>query len=46
MSHGPALPHDPIEEILPDVFMVRGTIQMNALMRITRNMAIVRHDAS
>ncbi len=43
MAHPPAYPHDPIEEILPDVFMVRGTIRLNALMRISRNMAIVRH---
>jgi hypothetical protein len=44
MTYAAALPHDPIEEILPDVFMVRGAVQLNALMRITRNMAIVRHD--
>ena len=40
----PVYPHDPIEEIAPDVFMVRGSIKMNPLIRITRNMAIVRHD--
>lgn len=40
----PIYPHDPIEEIAQDVFMVRGSIKMNALVRITRNMAIVRHD--
>ncbi len=44
MAYAPAFPHDPIEEIFPDVFMVRGSVRMNALMRITRNMAIVRHD--
>jgi len=43
-EYPPAYPHDSIEEIIPDVFMVRGTIRMNAMMRITRNMAIVRHD--
>ncbi|MGI9591645.1 MAG: hypothetical protein ACR2P8_09780 [Myxococcota bacterium] len=43
MAYGPVYPHDPIEEIGPDVFMVRGTIRMNPLIRITRNMAIVRH---
>jgi len=42
MSYPPATPHDPIEEIAPDLFMVRGSVRMNALMRITRNMAIVR----
>lgn len=44
MTHAPAQPHDPIEEILPDVFMVRGSVRMNPLLRITRNMAIVRHE--
>lgn len=43
MPHAPAYPHDPIEEIAADLFMVRGSVRMNALMRITRNMAIVRH---
>ena len=44
MSYAPAFPHDPIEAIAPDVFMARGSIKMNALMTITRNMAVVRHD--
>ena len=44
MIDPPVYPHDPIEEIQPEVFMVRGAIRMNALLRITRNMAIVRHD--
>jgi hypothetical protein len=43
MSYAAAQPHDPIEEIAPDLFMVRGSVRMNPLMRITRNMAIVRH---
>ncbi|MEM7412707.1 MAG: hypothetical protein AAF430_20920 [Myxococcota bacterium] len=43
MSYPPAYPHDPIEEIGPDVFLVRGSIPLNRLMRITRNMVIVRH---
>jgi hypothetical protein len=43
MPHPPATPHDPIEEIATDLFMVRGSVRMNALMHITRNMAIVRH---
>ena len=45
MSDSPIYPHDPIEEIQPDVFMVRGEIKLNALMTITRNMAIVRHES-
>jgi hypothetical protein len=43
MAYPPVYPHDPIEPIADDVFMVRGSIRLNALMRITRNMAIVRH---
>lgn len=43
-SYPPAYPHDSIEEVITDVFMVRGTIRMNAMMRITRNMAVLRHD--
>ena len=37
-------PHDPIVEIAPDLFMVRGSMKMNALVNISRNMAIVRHE--
>ena len=44
MSYPASTPHDPIEEILPDVFMVRGSVRMNPLVTITRNMAIVRHE--
>jgi hypothetical protein len=43
MAYARAYPHDPIEPIAEDVFMVRGSIRMNALVRITRNMAIIRH---
>ena len=43
MADAPAYAHDPIEEVQTDVFMVRGCIKMNALMTITRNMAIIRH---
>jgi hypothetical protein len=43
LAYAPAYPHDPIEPIADDVFMVRGSVRMNALLRITRNMAIVRH---
>jgi hypothetical protein len=43
MTYAAATPHDPVEEIFEDVFMVRGSVQMNRLMSITRNMAIVRH---
>ncbi len=43
MSDSKVYPHDPIQEIQPDVFMVRGSIKMNPLITLTRNMAIVRH---
>ena len=39
MSESRAHPHDPIESIGEDVFMVRGSIALDSLMRITRNMA-------
>ena len=42
----PAYPHDPIERIAEEVFMVRGCMDMNRLMRISRNMAIVRHEGA
>lgn len=35
-------PHGKVEEITDDVFMVRGSIKMNAFVRITRNMGIIR----
>jgi len=43
MAHGRVYPHDPIESVAEDLFMVRGSIRMNPLVRITRNMAIIRH---
>jgi hypothetical protein len=43
MNYAPAYPHDPIEAIGDDLYMARGSIRMNALGRISRNMAIVRH---
>jgi hypothetical protein len=40
MSDSPIYPHDPIEEIGPDVFLVRGSIKMNAL-RIVQTAAFL-----
>ncbi len=37
-------PHGGIESISPDLFMVRGSIKLNAVLRISRNMGIIRHD--
>jgi hypothetical protein len=42
-TYNPIYPHDSIEEIFSDVFMVRGCIRMNPFVRITRNMAVIRH---
>jgi hypothetical protein len=38
----PALPHAPIREIFPDVFVVRGSIGMAPLVTIPRNMMVLR----
>lgn len=43
MTYGPIYPHDPVEQIMDEIFMVRGSINLNRFMRITRNMAIVRN---
>lgn len=42
MTYPPAYPHQPIEQIADDVFMARGSLRMNAFIRGSRNMAIVR----
>ena len=42
MAYAPVYPHGPVETIGENVFMVRGSIKMNPIVRITRNMAIVR----
>ena len=41
-----ALPHGPLREIFPDVFLVTGTFRMGPLMAIPRNMTVVRHGGS
>ena len=43
MTYPPAYPHDPIVEIAPEIFLVRGSIALNRFLRITRNMVIIRH---
>lgn len=42
----PALPHDPLEEVFPDVFMVRGSYQASRLVRFGRNMVVLRNGNS
>lgn len=42
-SNTPIYPHGNVEEIAEETFMLRGSIKMNPLVRITRNMGIVRN---
>jgi hypothetical protein len=44
MAYAPVYPHGRIEEIGNDIYMVRGSIKMNPVIRITRNMVVVRHE--
>lgn len=37
-----ACPHNPIREVAPDIFFVGGSIRMKPLMRISRNMVVIR----
>lgn len=38
-----ACPHDPLQEVAPDIFFVGGAFQINRLVRLSRNMVIVRN---
>ncbi|MCB9762091.1 MAG: nuclear transport factor 2 family protein [Alphaproteobacteria bacterium] len=43
MSHDtPQTPHGPVEQVLPDLFIVRGSFRMAPLVRIPRTMCVVR----
>lgn len=42
MTHAPAYPHDPVAPIADEVFVVRGSLLLNPLIRISRNMVVVR----
>ena len=42
MSYPDVLPHDPPKQIAEDLFVVHGCVKPNAVVRFTRNMAIVR----
>ncbi|ESP91408.1 hypothetical protein [Pseudoalteromonas luteoviolacea] len=39
-----ASPHGEIEQIFPNIFMVKGSIQMGPGLQISRNMIILRHE--
>ena len=43
MAYPTVCPHDSIEQIADEVFMVRGSVKLNPILRLARNMAIVRH---
>ena len=43
MSHPNALNHDAIEPIGDDLFVVHGSVMMAPMVRITRNMTVIRH---
>jgi len=42
VDFAPVCPHEPIEAISEDLFMVRGSFRLNPITRISRNMAVVR----
>jgi hypothetical protein len=44
MIHPPVLPHDPLEELFPGIFLVRGEVPLNALLTLSRNMVVVAHE--
>lgn len=41
-THAPAMPHGPLVEVFPDVFVVSGGYRFGPRMWITRNMTVVR----
>lgn len=42
VRHPAPLPHDEIQQLFPDVYAVRGTFQVNALVSISRTMTVQR----
>lgn len=41
----PAYPHGELKEVLPDIFMVRGSLKFKKPpMQFSRNMTVIRHD--
>lgn len=39
----PPQPHGPVRALTDRLYVVRGVMRMNPLLRISRNMAVVRH---
>ena len=44
MSYAAVCPHDPLQQVRDNIFIARGSIRINPLVRITRNMVILRHE--
>ena len=42
-TFAPAQPHDPIQALTDRLYVVRGAMRMNPVLRISRNMLIIRH---
>lgn len=42
-TFAPAQPHDPIESLTDRLYVARGAMRMNSVLRISRNMVIIRH---
>ena len=43
-AFAPPAPHGPIQAITPRLHIVRGSMRMNPMLRLSRNMAILRDD--
>ena len=43
VEYPPPTPHDPLTEVFPDVFLVRGSYRSSFWMRFNRNMVVLRH---
>lgn len=45
MGFPPAAPHGELEEVLPDIFFVQGTVQLKKpRLSFSRNMTVIRHE--
>lgn len=44
-GYPPAMPHEPVQKVAPDLFFVGGSFDLNAFMRVSRNMVVVRQGA-
>lgn len=42
IDHKPAMPHGPLREVLPGIFLVTGAMALGGPVRFSRNMVVVR----